>query len=448
MHLEAWTRLLQGSIVTVSANGDVLDSSGAARGRERAVGDPRAAGDSLAAALAAAAAGEQQRFDVRADDAASPAVFQIVVHPLSAAGEARFMLLATDVTADRGAEQALAQSERRYRRFAHACPLGIWEVDLEGRTVFMNPRMQEMLGLEDPMALGRTQESFFFDDVAQQMASLNADLIRDKHVSLDLRLKRADGSRLWTEAHFSPVRSSNGRLVGRLGSFADIQNRVRTEASLRSMLVEKELLLREVDHRVKNNLQVVSSLLGLHARRVVGDAKAKLEDARRRVRAMGIIHERLYRADDLSLIDFGDYARRLAGDVVASFSGEQTAIGLEVRAEPIHVDVELAIPCGLVLNELLSNAMEHAFAGIERGSLLVRVTKEGKGLRFEVSDDGVGMQRDPPSDSIGLELIEGLVSQMLGTLMIGARPSGRGTTASVYVPIRGKTGRFRAAETR
>ena len=197
--------------------------------------------------------------------------------------------------------------------------------------------------------------------------------------------------------------------------------RIRGAEHIRTSLAEKEVLLKEIHHRVKNNLQIVSSLLNLQELQIK-DARVAdvLRDSQNRVRSMALIHERLYRAPDLARVDFAEYIRGLATHLWQSYSAHAKHIALDLAVAPLSLAVDTAIPCGLILNELISNALKHAFPGERGGAVKIQLAvDEQQRVVLCVADDGVGLPRDldvTQTGSLGLSLVNTLVSQIGGTL--------------------------------
>ena len=192
------------------------------------------------------------------------------------------------------------------------------------------------------------------------------------------------------------------------------------DEALRSSLNEKDVLLKEVHHRVKNNLQIIASLLDLQARNIVDESTAEmLRESRNRVRSMGLIHEHLYGTDELARIDLPDYVDDLCSSLSSSYGTRQVTIRPEV--EDLAFDLDMAIPCGLIINELVSNAIKYAFPDRE-GTVVVRVTSAPQGetgYELTVIDDGVGLPEgvDPlDSPSLGLQLVTALTRQLRGEI--------------------------------
>lgn len=194
------------------------------------------------------------------------------------------------------------------------------------------------------------------------------------------------------------------------------------EAQLRLSLNEKETLLKEIHHRVKNNLQIISSLLYLQSRKISDQAILDMfQDGQNRVKSMALVHEKLYRAQDLASVDFGDYLRNLARYLFRSYRVARQDISLKVNVEPLSLAVDIAIPCGLIANELLSNALKHAFPHRQAGEVCLELKQdnEQQHLILIIRDNGVGFPQDlnfKRTGSLGLQLVNNLVRQLNGTI--------------------------------
>jgi two-component sensor histidine kinase len=211
---------------------------------------------------------------------------------------------------------------------------------------------------------------------------------------------------------------------------------LKSEQAIRSSLREKETLLKEVHHRVKNNLQVIASLLRLQSRYLHDDqSRAMFEESQNRVHSISLVHEMLYRAADLSRVDFGDYLRTLTTHLAEGWKGGR-AIDLSVEAAGVHLTVDTAIPCGLIVNELVTNALKHAFPGAASGSIRITAAHAPPGwLKVVVQDDGIGIPENlnlRRSGSLGLELVNSLVRQLHAKLEV--RREG-GTTFNIQFQV-------------
>ncbi|TVM18766.1 histidine kinase [Oceanidesulfovibrio indonesiensis] len=199
----------------------------------------------------------------------------------------------------------------------------------------------------------------------------------------------------------------------------EIRRRDAAEAAMAASLREKELLLKEVHHRVKNNLQIISSLLNLQADAATEDAtRRSFMESRQRVASMALVHEKLYQAEDFSHVDMGVFLRELIGQHTCA-ADQCGAIATHMSEESLQLSINQAIPCGLVLNELTSNVIRHAFPGNRTGTLRVHMTRQNQHAELVVEDDGVGL---PPgfsaseAESLGMRLIFALVGQLHGTV--------------------------------
>jgi two-component sensor histidine kinase len=210
----------------------------------------------------------------------------------------------------------------------------------------------------------------------------------------------------------------------------EIGDRVRAEEKLRTSLAEKEVLLKEIHHRVKNNLQVISSMLSLQALAMTDPiALNAFAESQDRIRSMALIHEKLYRSQDLAGIDFGGYLEDLAGYLIRSYQQGERPTGLRIEADGVRLAVDQAVPCGLIVNELVSNSLKHAFpADLERGTderrEMVHIGLQLAGerrLRLTVGDNGVGFCEPVDfgrTDSLGLQIVNTLVKQLDGEITV------------------------------
>ena len=196
----------------------------------------------------------------------------------------------------------------------------------------------------------------------------------------------------------------------------DITDRIEIDQKIRNSLKEKEVLLQEVHHRVKNNLQVISSILNLQTSFVNDEQTLEvLAESQNRIKTMSYIHESLYQADDFSCIEFTEYIDTLARNLLQSYAPKNCNIKMETELDEIYLDLDQAIPCGLIMNELVSNAFKYAFKGRNNGTLIIQVKMNGDQISLCVEDDGIGMDSDfrpEDSDSLGIYLVYALVEQL------------------------------------
>ncbi len=210
---------------------------------------------------------------------------------------------------------------------------------------------------------------------------------------------------------------------------------------LRQDVHEKETLLKEIHHRVKNNLQVISSLLNLQASQIQDNKTLQaLRDSQVRVRSMALIHEKLYRSKSLEKIDFGEYVQSLTNDLFRSYQRKTGIINLQIHVDEIFLPLDQAIPCGLILNELVTNALKYAFPDGRNGTICVELLKESENMiSLRVADDGIGLPNDldiRTTKSLGWQLVNNLIQQLAGTLII---ENAQGTTCNITFSIKAES---------
>jgi len=241
------------------------------------------------------------------------------------------------------------------------------------------------------------------------------------------------GKHIWLETHAVPLHNAKGEIFASLGITRDITERKRAEEQIMAALREKDILLKEIHHRVKNNLQVVASLLDLQSRSIEdGQARLLFGESQKRIETMTLIHEKLYRSKDLARIDFAEYVDDLTTHIFSLHEGKSGQIDLKTDVGDVVLDVNKAIPCGLVINELVSNALKHAFTSGEKGTVSIRMHSRDKGgVTISVSDDGKGFPEDVDfrnTKTLGMQLIISLVDQLGGVMK---REGGEGTTFTI-----------------
>ena len=236
---------------------------------------------------------------------------------------------------------------------------------------------------------------------------------------------RKNGSEFSAEASISKVEIEGKAILTVI--LRDISERKASEGKLREALAEKEVLLREIHHRVKNNLQVVSSLLNLQARAAGDEEVARaFEESKSRVQSMALIHEQLYESRDLARIDLSGYIRQLVSNLFRTYQVRAHRVELRTDIADIEIGIDLALPCGLILNELISNSLKYAFPSSRAGSILIRLEKmHDSSALLTVADDGVGLPAEVgfwTTKTLGLRLVRSLVRQIDGEISAGGPP--------------------------
>ena len=274
----------------------------------------------------------------------------------------------------------------------------------------------------------RSVEKFVLDKKERNKLKSFSKAFLGKPQQFEIPLTPKTGETSWYHVFLNPI-TTGSQITEISGVAYDISDRKESDKKIQKALKEKEILLQEVHHRVKNNLQVISSLMSLQ-RSFVSDPilVQVLEESQSRISTMSYIHESLYRNKDFSSISFTEYINSLSANLINSYSTPGCEVELILSPEEVFIPLDQAIPCGLIVNELVSNVMKYAFKGRENGSLTVKVEEANNNVEIEVSDNGVGLPDDfslEKNDTLGIYLIQALIEQLSGTLTVESLKEGR-----------------------
>jgi len=348
----------------------------------------------------------------------------------------RFMVLAAivDITERK-------RLEERFRRVVEYAPSAMVMVDRSGRIVLVNAQTEQLFGFPRDALIGAPIEMLVpkrlgSEHVHYRNGFFKSAQPRPMGVGRDLFALRADGTEFPVEIGLNPIETDEGVMI--LASIVDITERQRAQQKLEKTLEEKTILLNEVHHRVKNNLQVIASLLNLQATHA-GDEKLRsiLSESQSRVRAMALTHQLLYERKDYSRIDLGEYLERLAQLLFSSYREESVHVSLRriLPSQPQFLDFDRAIPCGLIVNELVTNAFKHAFPGGRSGEVCIELHHNDHELELVVADNGIGLPATfdlADVKSLGLQLVPLLTDQLKGCIAIA---SAQGTRFSLRFSV-------------
>ncbi len=333
---------------------------------------------------------------------------------------------------------ALRSSEAMLRLVTDNLPamIGYWDRHL--RNQFANADYRRWFGKSPEEILGHRIDELLVPDLYQMNRPFIEGALAGQRQEFARSIPGPDGLLRHSQATYIPD-TRTGQVEGFFVLVTDVTERVNSEKALAAALEEKNTLLKEVYHRVKNNLQVVQSLLNLQGRKVLDDgARTALREMAQRVRSMSLVHELLYRSANLTAVPLGGYVRALAHQLSMSAEHPTGEVRVTVEAPDIEIGMDTAIPLGLLLTELISNGFKHGFPAGRLGHIMVSFSADSQGMRISVSDDGVGLPTgfDPSrSTSMGLQLACSLARQLGGELRF---QSGPGTTAWLVVPNLGE----------
>jgi PAS domain S-box-containing protein len=345
-----------------------------------------------------------------------------------------------DVTEKKRVEKELINTIHILDLALEASQIGIWELDLIKDTSARNLRHDQIFGYTEKIAEWGAKiflEHIVSEDRPSVQAAFDMAMKTDR-LHFECRIPLPDKSIHWITVTGKTVKDSAGKPQKLIGTVTDITERVLAEKKIKDALQEKEILIQEIHHRVKNNLQVVASLFRLQAKKTKNEeALAILNDAGSRIQAMALIQAKLYHSDSYDKLNFCEYADNLAAHLFQVYAGKAGLIRLEMDFEETRLDIISAIPCGLILNELISNALKHAFPGKKMGLIRI-IMKHGPDdlMRITVADNGIGIPENiefSNTDSLGLQIVHLLIGQLGATINLD-RTNGTSITWAFRTP--------------
>jgi two-component system, sensor histidine kinase PdtaS len=324
-------------------------------------------------------------------------------------------------------QEEIRRAEERFRLVVDAAPNAILMIGEDRNIALLNSQAQKLFGYDRQELVGKPAdilipERFIRSCDGNRRTAFDTPSGIGPEAGADLFGLRKDGREVPIEISLNSICTPEGSFI--LASIIDITDRKHSQDKLKRSLNEKQALLQEVHHRVKNNLQIISSLLSLQAGLVEDEeAAAKLLDSQHRVSSMAMIHERLYQHDDMSSIDLAEYVGDLAVRLFSSYA-PSPSITYSLILDSTSLSIDQSIPCGMILNELITNALKYAYPD-GAGEIVVRLFSAGKNVHMTVSDAGIGMPTAfdwRKSKSLGMTLVRQLTGQLDGTLELGTQP--------------------------
>ncbi len=330
-----------------------------------------------------------------------------------------------DITERRQTEEALRNSEERFRILFEYAPDGYYLNDVKGRFIDGNRAAEQLTGYKKDELVGKSFLKLHLlspKDIPRAARLLVKNAMRKPTGPDEFVLNRKNGTRVAVEIRTYPVKIKGQTLV--LGNVRDITERKRADEQIRKSLEEKDILLKEIHHRVKNNLQIISSLLRIKAAGIA-DRKTQevFDDIHDRIKSMAILYEMQHQSQELASVDLAEYIKKLTAHLFSMYRKRAENVRLRVNVTDVPLDLKKAIPCGLIVTELVSNSLKHAFPSGGEGEISVEICRDRKGKStLTVRDTGTGLPEGidfRSSPSLGLKLVMDLIQQLNGTVEVG-----------------------------
>jgi len=335
-----------------------------------------------------------------------------------------FIAITRDITERKKAEHVLSESEKKFRSLVENANDAIYIITHEGFQ-YVNPAFEQLTGYTSNEVCEKTFNfwNIIHPDDVKMIRGREAARKEGKEVPsrYEFRILAKDGqTKIVEPATVSIGEKGEAKVIGIL---RDVTERKQAEERIKSSLREKDVLLREIHHRVKNNMQIISSLLRLQSR-LVKDSKMveMFKESQNRIRSMALIHEKLYQTEDVSRINFAEYIRSLTVHLFHTYRVNPNIVKMNTEVEEVYLSINKAIPCGLVINELVSNALKHAFPDSQKGEIQIKLySNKQNRTKLVVSDDGIGLPENlniQEPETLGLQLVNDLVKQIEGTIKL------------------------------
>lgn len=315
----------------------------------------------------------------------------------------------------------LEKSEKNYRELVETINDVIFILDKKGTVKYISPVIGRISDYQQDDIIGQDFAHFVHpDDVDELNASMHRTLSGDIEPS-EFRIYDKNGDIRYVRTSSRPFMSES-RILGLRGVMVDITQRKCAEEEIKKSLKEKEVLLSEIHHRVKNNLQIISSLLHLEEMSVgKKDVMDVLKECEGRVKSMSMVHEKLYQTHSFTHIKFKDYIEKLISDILYSYGIPPETIKTDLDLEDININLDTAIPLGLIINELVTNSVKYAFPQSHKGNIIIKLTQLNDHIELIVADDGIGLPEtiDPGNTkTLGLQLMKNLTEQLDGQISV------------------------------
>ena len=337
---------------------------------------------------------------------------EVLMNSGSYLNEDVIIVVERDVSERLLSHQALKQRESMFSNLFHSSPIGIAQLDHHHEIVNVNHSFEEIFGYSEKEVKGLELDKLIVpcDEYKDALELSNSEIAK---VYTGKRRTKS-GNTVDVIVCAVPV-IVDERLISTYGIYVDITERKKAEEKLKSNLREKEVLLAEIHHRVKNNLAVITSILELQSMNTENvEAQNVLLDSQMRVRSIALVHELLYKSDDFSKVNIPNYLKDLARVISNSLERKSVSVEIDFNLDQVELKITQAIPCGLILNEVLTNSYKHAFTGRAEGKILVSFKNADTGMIYKITDDGIGLPKPKENEkaSLGMTLVKTLGKQL------------------------------------
>ena len=338
-------------------------------------------------------------------------------------GEKVVLSITRDITERKKAEKSLKESERKYRDLTELLPQTVFETDLNGNITFVNRIGYQIFGYTpEELNKGINMIQILVSEDHTRAMKNNQRILNGERLPFgEFTALKKDGTTFQILVNTNPIIQED-KIIGLRGILVDITELKNAENKIKASLKDKEVLLKEVHHRVKNNMQIISSLLNLQIDYLNDeDAVNILKESQNRVKSMAMIHEKLYLSKDLTKINFGDYIQSLVSNLFYSYNVKEDHIKPILNIKDVNLNIDTAIPCGLILTELISNCLKYAFPNQMKGEIIIILKSVEDKFELVISDNGIGLPANVNFNNIktlGILLVKSLTEQIDGKISI------------------------------
>lgn len=329
--------------------------------------------------------------------------------------------IAQDITKNKLANEKMIRNDAMLETAQKMAKIGSWNLNLITNELYWSDELYSIFGLPN-----QPNPNLYFDylsrfpegDCEKLQSLISNAVITGEPYNFEHQIYLPDGSEKWIYCSGTPIKDQNGVVVKLEGFAQDITDKKKFEIIILNNIKEKEILIKELHHRVKNNMQVISSMLNLQSN-IINEPtiKSVFKDSQLRIKSMAAVHDLLYRSNSLSEIDFSEYIKNLLADLVNSYKDVEKKVALNIDIPPVSFNLEKAIPLGLLVNEIVTNSLKHGFPNGHNGEITFKLsTMPNERYYIEISDNGIGMSEctNTSNDTLGLMLIDSLAEQLDG----------------------------------